>query len=69
MTLHEFAINHSGRVLTVFDSDGVSIFENFEGIVLANLPSIISEMNWNVLNFENTDSGLNVIIERKEVNY
>lgn len=69
MTLREFAINHSGRVLNVFDSVGDCIFENIEGVKLANVSNLISEMNWNVLNFENTDSGMNVIIEYKGVNY
>ena len=69
MTLREFVINHSGRVLNVFDSVGDCIFEHIEGVNLANISSLISELNWNVLNFENTDSGMNVTIEYKEVRY
>ena len=69
MTLREFAINHSGRVLNVFNTLGDCLVEKIEGIDLLIVHDWCSEMNYDVLTSENTDSGMNVTIEYKEIHY
>lgn len=63
MTLYEFAINHSGRVITVVYNN-VVCFATIEGIDLANdlETSSKSFANFTVLIFENTEKGLTVYI-------
>ncbi len=63
MTLYEFAINHSGRVITVVYNN-VTCFSTIEGIDLANdlETSSKSFANFTITNFENTSNGLTVYI-------